>query len=314
MQIGSNQVFSMIIGIHAPSFKPTSTVWLNPIGISNAANYTPITNAFSPGELVNLYGAFGVSAHVDQVLPISTTLGGVQVLVNGQPAPVYAVSQNQISVLIPYAVVGQSFATFQVEVNGSKSNAVTVYVDNSAPGIYTISQNGIGPGAILHSNFSAVTEKSPAKPGETVQLFMTGLGPVTPQVADGAAAPDSPLSTSVGAADVLVVLEDGLDSPAFISPSFAGLAPGFAGLNQVNFTLPEDGLSDGDVSIAFNTIEALNDMATINVSGYSQSAARIGPSQRVSRVRRHAVTGRARSGRHSKTSRRALPERSKENL
>ncbi len=314
MQIGSNQVFSMIIGIHAPSFKPASTVWINPIGISNAANYTPITNAFTPGELVNLYGNFGVSAQVDQVLPISTTLGSVQVLVNGQAAPVYAVAQNQITVLIPYAIVGQSFATFQAVVNGSKSNSVTVYVDNSAPGIYTISQNGIGPGAILHSNFSAVTEKSPAKAGETVQLFMTGLGPVTPQVADGAAAPDSPLSTSVGAANILVVLEDGFDSPAVISPSFAGLAPGFAGLNQVNFTLPENGLSDGDVSIAFNTIEALNNMATINVSGYSQSAARIGPSQRASRLQRHAVTGRARSGRHSKTSRRALPERSKETL
>lgn len=313
MQIGSNQLFSMIIGIHAPSFKPASTVWINPIGISNAANYTPITNAFAPGELVNLYGNFGVSAQVDQVLPISTTLGGVQVLVNGQAAPVYAVGKNQITVLIPYAIVGQSFATFQVTVNGSMSNSVTVYVDNSAPGIYTISQNGIGPGAILHSNSSAVTENSPAKPGETVQLFMTGLGPVTPQVPDGAAAPDSPLSTSVEAADVLVVLEDGLDSPAVISPTFAGLAPGFAGLNQVNFKLPEDGLSDGDVFIAFNTIEALNDMATINVSGYSQGAARVGPSQRASRLQRHVI-GKATSGKHSKKSRRALPERSKESL
>jgi uncharacterized protein (TIGR03437 family) len=223
------------------------------------------------------------------------------------------VGKNQITVLIPYAIVGQSFATFQVTVNGSMSNSVTVYVDNSAPGIYTISQNGIGPGAILHSNSSAVTENSPAKPGETVQLFMTGLGPVTPQVPDGAAAPDSPLSTSVEAADVLVVLEDGLDSPAVISPTFAGLAPGFAGLNQVNFKLPEDGLSDGDVFIAFNTIEALNDMATINVSGYSQGAARVGPSQRASRLQRHVI-GKATSGKHSKKSRRALPERSKESL
>ncbi len=118
MQIGSNQQFSLIIGVQAPSYTPSSTVWINPLGITNAANYTPITNAYAPGELVNLYGTFGVATKVDSVLPIPTTLGGVQVFVNGLPAPVYAVSQNQISALIPYGVSGDYFATFQVEVNG----------------------------------------------------------------------------------------------------------------------------------------------------------------------------------------------------
>ena len=308
MQIGSEQQFSLIIGLHAPTFKPASTVWINPVGISNAANYTPITNAFAPGELVNLYGNFGVSTQADRVFPVPTTLGGVQVFVNGQAAPVYAVSENQISALIPYEISGDLFATFQVEVNGSKSNLVTVYVDNTAPGIYTITENGIGAGAILHSDYSAVTESSPAVAGETVLLFMNGLGAVTPQVADGAAAPDGPLSNSVEAADIVVVLEDGTDYPVSVYPLFAGLAPGFAGLNQVNFTLPTSGLSDGDVTIAFNTIEALNTMSTISVSGYSQDAARIAKSQRTSRARSAASRG------HSKKSRRALPERSKENL
>ena len=101
------------------------------------------------------------------------------------------VSQNQISALIPYEVAGDLFATFQVVVNGSKSNLVTVYVDNSAPGIYTLSQNGIGAGAILHSDYSPVSASSPAKAGETVLLFMNGLGTVTPQLGDGVAAPSS---------------------------------------------------------------------------------------------------------------------------
>ena len=102
-------------------------MWINPVGITNAANYTPITNAYTPGELVNLYGNIGVSTQVAAVLPIPTTLGGVQVFVNGMAAPVYAVSENQISALIPYEVSGDVFATFQVVVNGSKSNLVTVY-------------------------------------------------------------------------------------------------------------------------------------------------------------------------------------------
>jgi len=307
MQIGSNQQFSLIIGVQAPSFKPTPTVWIDPIGITNAANYTPITNAFTPGELVSLYGTFGVSTQVDKVLPIPTTLGDVQVFVNGQEAPVYLVSQNQISALIPYGISGAPFATFQVVVNGSKSNMVTVYVDNSAPGIYTLTANGIGAGAILHSDYSEVKAGSPAKPGETVIMFMNGLGPVTPQVADGVAAPSSPVSISVEAADVIIYLDDGTNFlPANVL--FAGLAPGFAGLAQVNFTLPASGLTDGDVRIYFQTLEAANEMSTISVSGYSSTAAQLVAGPRTSRLRGPAIV----HGRNAKNLRRALPERSKE--
>jgi uncharacterized protein (TIGR03437 family) len=309
MLIGSNQQFSLIIGIHAPSFSPASTVWINPIGITNAANYTPITNAYAPGELVSLYGNFGVSSQVDGVLPVPTKLGGVQVFVNGQAAPVYLVSQNQISAFIPYEISGDFFATFQVAVNGSKSNKVTVYADNSAPGIYTLSESGIGAGAILHSDYSVVTDASPAVPGETVQMFMTGLGTVTPPLADGVAAPNSPLSVSDEASGTSVLLNDGVDSPARAKIAFAGLAPGFAGLYQVNFTVPSSGLANGDVLIEFNTPEALNEMSTISLSGFSNGAARIVPSGHAIRLRSRPAASGVTFGGHPKNFRRALPER-----
>jgi len=314
MQIGSNQEFSLIIGLRAPSFTapPAPAVWIDPIGITNAANYTPITNAFAPGELVTLYGNFGVATQVDHVLPIPTMLGGVQVFVNGQAAPVYLVSENQISAFIPYEVAGEFFATFQVEVNGSKSNLVTVYVDNSAPGIYTLTENGIGAGAILHSDFSEVTDSSPAKAGETVLLFMNGLGAVTPQVADGAPGPTSPLSTSVEAANIFVVLNDGVDFPASANVSFAGLAPGFAGLYQVNFTVPQSGLQDGDVSIAFDTNEALNEMATISLTGFSSPTAQMVPGRRPALHMKLPVAAHGTYNNNAKTFRRALPESAKE--
>lgn len=305
MQIGSNQQFSLIIGVHAPAFSATSSVWIDPISITNAANYTPITNAYAPGELVTLYGTFGVSSKTASASPIPTTLGGVQVFVNGQAAPVYQVSQSQISVLIPYEITGDYFATFQVVVNGSKSNVVTVYADNSAPGIYTLTESGIGAGAILHSDFSEVNDNSPAKAGETVIMFMNGLGAVTPQVADGAAAPNSPLSNSLEAADIEVLLDDGMEIQQ-AQVLFAGLAPGFAGLYQVNFTVPASGLSNGDSIIGFGTVEALNEMATISLSGFSAQAV---PSHSTSRLRRPPVGSAAHFGRHAKNFRRALPDR-----
>jgi len=308
MQIGSNQQFSLIIGVHTPAFKPTSSVWINPIGITDAANYTPITNAYAPGELVSLYGNFGVATHVAPALPFPATLEGVQVFVNGQAAPVYLVSQNQISALIPYEIAREYFATFQVVVNGSKSNLVTVYVDNSAPGIYTVAQNGMGEAAILHADQTPVSESNPAKPSETVILFMNGLGPVSPQVSDGVAAPSSPVSTSLEAADIGVFLDDGQDFSA-AQVLFAGLAPGFAGLYQINFTLPDSGLNNGDVHIAFATREAENEMATISLSGFSALPPQVAHNRGAFLQRRHAGADRTSFGRHSKNHRRALSPR-----
>ena len=309
--LGSGQQFSLNIGIQAPSVTPPSGVWINPVGITNAANYTPITDSYAPGELVNIYGTFGVASQVDQTIPIPTTLGGVQVLVNGQAAPVYLVSPNQISALIPYEVSGQFFATFQVVVNGAKSNSVTVYLANSAPGIYTLTQNGVGPGAILHSNYTVVSDSSPAMPGETVSLFMNGLGAVTPAVADGAAGPSSPLSNVNGT--VALFLDDGVNPLAQATVSFAGLAPGFPGLYQVNFVVPATGLSNGHVYISFQTNEATTEMSTISLSGFSQAAAQIAPNNRASFRRGPVASTRSTRGFAAVKSRqRALPARSAE--
>ena len=295
MLIGSNLQFSLIIGIHAPAYPPPpSAVWINPIGITDAANYTPITNGYAPGELVSLYGTFPVSTQLNKLIPIPTTLGGVQVLVNGQAAPVTLVSQNQISALIPYEVSGAAFVTFQVLVNGSKSNPVTLYAANSAPGIYTTAESGVGAGAILHADYSPVTDSHPAVPGETVQMFMTGLGAVTPQVADGAAAHSGPLSVSVEAADTFVFLEDSQGDEAGAEVAFVGLVPGLAGLYQLNFTLPPNGVANGDALIFIDTDEGLNGMSTIRLSGFTADA-------------RQKVHGRGAFGRRSHRANRARP-------
>jgi uncharacterized protein (TIGR03437 family) len=312
MLVGYGPQFSLIVGILSPSTTPTSTVWISPVGITNAANYTPITNAYAPGELVSLYGNFGVSAQGATELPIPTTLGGVQVLVNGTAAPVLYVSPGQISAWIPYEVSGDSFATFQVLVNNSQSNDVTVYVDGSSPGIYTIPDNGISAGAILHANYTLVDDNSPATPGETVLLYMNGLGTVTPSVADGAAAPSNPLSYTdeFNNGDILVYLDDGTDPPAEANVLFAGLAPGFAGLYQVNFTLPSSGLANGDVYIYFETLEASNEMATISLAGFSGAAAKPVPGRPAFRQRSgaaHATTAARKA--NAKGRPRVLPDR-----
>jgi uncharacterized protein (TIGR03437 family) len=311
MLVGYGQQFSLIIGVHSPEITPPSGVWLNPIGITNAANFTPITNAYAPGELVSLYGNFGVSAQSANVLPIPETLGGVQVLVNGMAAPILSVSENQIDAWIPYEISDDYFATFQVVVNDSKSNAVTVYADQSSPGIYTNPANGISAGAILHSDYTLVNDSSPATPGETVLLYMNGLGTVSPLVGDGVAAPTTTLTYSDEFINdsILVSLQDGAGDQAPADVTFAGLAPGFAGLYQVNFTLPTTGLANGDVLINFETLEATNLMASISVSGFPAATTGVVPHRPAARQRRPAAGVGAAHPASLRHRRRALPER-----
>lgn len=177
-------------------------------------------------------------------------------MVNARLVPIYSVSPTQISVILPYATM-ENFATFQVINNGTQSNKVTVYVSPTAPGIFTTTQNGIGPGAVLHTDYSVVTENNPAKIGETLQLYVTGLGAVTPMVPDGAAAPSNPLSTVN--ADVAVFVDT-----VQAQVTFKGLAPGFAALYQINFVVPS-GVSSGVVYLDVSTPDAYTSEAKLNV-------------------------------------------------
>ena len=254
--VGRGPEFQLTIGLHAQDYSG-SGVFLNPIGIVNAASLAPITNPVAPSELVTLFGT-GMSSVTLQAqrLPFQTTLGGVQVMVNNRPAPVYFVSPNQISAIVPSATT-ENYATFQVINNGVSSNSVTLYTSPTAPGVFTLNQSGYGPGAILHSDFSLVNSQRPARAGETVLVFLTGLGATNPAVADGAPGPTNPLSmvTTMVTVDI-----DGTGAPV----SFSGLAPGLAGLYQLNVQIPQ-GLSSGNHFVDISTSDAYHSQATIAI-------------------------------------------------
>jgi uncharacterized protein (TIGR03437 family) len=142
-------------------------------------------------------------------LPLPTTLSGVQVTINGQAAPLFYVTPGQIAALVPQAITPANnvfYATVQVVNNNTKSNAVTVYTNYTAPGVFSAGGNGIGLAAAQLANYSLVTSSNPAAVGSTVVLYATGLGTVSPTVADGAAAPSSPPATATDTGAVYVGL------------------------------------------------------------------------------------------------------------
>ncbi len=237
--------YSIDMGIRAASLAGTG-VYINPQGVLNAASLSPVGAALAPGEFVSIFGSGLAAAAAGASPPYPFTLGGVTVAVNGLPAPLAYVSPNQLNVLIPYAVNGNA-ATITVTNAGAASNAVVLPQQKTAPGVFSADGSGTGPGAITHMNGSPVTAANPARRGETLSVYLAGLGALTSPAVDGVAA------TGVIASAVSVSV-----AGQALGVTYAGLAPSFPGLYQLNVTLPANLVGSGALPLAVRTVDALH--------------------------------------------------------
>ncbi len=257
----------LTVAVQAPTFTPSGSVYLNPAGIVNAASYSPFTAGVSDGEYLALFGNnLAPSPASAPSLPLKTTLNGVQVLINGTPVPINYVSPGQLDVVVP---LGNTFSLAQIQVinNGIASNVVTELVNTTTPGVFT-SSYGIGYAIVEHADGSLVSPSSPAQPGETIVAYASGLGTVFPTVTDGSAAPSSPLSATSNAITVKI---GGIPAPA-TQYSFTGLAPGFAGLYQVNVTIPSN-VTAGDNTLDISGPDSYATQALISIGSGATGAA-----------------------------------------
>ena len=234
--VGNSADYYLSLGVKLQSITG-SGAFINPTGVVNAATNSPFTAQLSPGEVITLYGSGMAPAGTNSSAsaPFPNSLAGVSVTLNGTTAPVYSVTPTQINAVVPYTLDPTTTPTVQVQVNnnGTQSNQVTEWLGFSSPGIFTVPAGGLGPGAILHSNFTLVSTSSPAKVGETVQIFLTGLGAVSPAINAGAPASSDPNNLNKTVNQVAVYIDG---QPA--TPTFSGLAPGLGGLYQLNVTIP----------------------------------------------------------------------------
>ena len=199
--------------------------------VVNAASYAsgaPI----APGSAVSIFGSGLASSTIAAPsFPLPKALGATAVYVNGMAAPLYFVSPGQINFQLPYEISGTS-ASVVVSAGGTASAAVNIAIAPVAPGVFSLLANGSGPAALLHADWMVVSRSAPLQSGETVSLYLTGLGAVSPAVASGAAAPGPPGLAVVQAP--VRVLFDGAEGKV----GFCGLAPNYAGLYQINVTVP----------------------------------------------------------------------------
>jgi uncharacterized protein (TIGR03437 family) len=247
--------YEIYFGVQVPA-RSGMGVFLDPLGITSAASFAPGGNPIAPGEFIALFGSGLAKSLQTATVPYPKTLNGVTVTINGQPAPLYFVSPTQINAIVPYATTGSTAAI--VVQNGANSNTVTVPLAATAPGVFTSDQSGSGIGAMRHANFALLDATNPASPGETVLVYLTGMGAVNPAVNDGTA---GNVNTLYQATSDVIVYVGGQQAPV----SFKGLAPGFPGLYQLNVTLPTFFGSTGSLPLAIQTPNAYHDQVDIPI-------------------------------------------------
>lgn len=206
-------------------------------GIVNAASFTPApNNPASPCALISIFGE-NLASGTDSAttIPLPSSLIGTQVFINNVASPLIFVSPSQINAQVPCEVTPNSSVNDFVQVGSFPGPLEVLQIQAAAPGVFSVTQNGVGAGAILHANFTLVDSISPVVAGETILIFCTGLGEtVSPQIQTGEAGNgqltlQTPTVT-IGGQSAEVV--------------FAGAAPGFVGLYQINVIVPN--FSEGD--------------------------------------------------------------------
>jgi uncharacterized protein (TIGR03437 family) len=220
-------------------------------GVVNGATFAQ-NQPLAPGAIVSLFGnqlAYSVAGATETPLP--KELASAKVMIGGIEAPLFFASWGQINFQVPNEVPAGS-TTLQVVRDGQAGNRISATVAGRTAGLFRLNPVYTGEyGAILNAsqgnNFpiprdlatSLGINGAPARPGDVITIYATGLGAVSPAVATGQVAPSQePLARAVDVPSVNFLAR--FLFPLRQTPSFIGLAPGFVGLFQVNVAVPLD--------------------------------------------------------------------------
>jgi uncharacterized protein (TIGR03437 family) len=200
-----------------------------------------VTARISPAEVIAIYGpAIGPSTAVT-ASPLGgfypTTLGGVQVTINGIDMPLLYVSSNQINAVVPMGIPPGGTATVRVINNGIVSPAYSVWVVPSAPQAFP---------TVLNQDGTINSSSNPAKNGSTITFYATGWQANFSPLADGQVATTARDFCALGCQ----IASFSVDSPP-ATVSYGGVAPGIvAGVTQFNVHI--EGFHAGNGALRFD--------------------------------------------------------------
>jgi uncharacterized protein (TIGR03437 family) len=145
----------------------------------------------------------------------------VTVQIGGQPATLFYAGTAQLNVLVPHAMSVGAPVGITVLENGVADQTATVHTASATPALFT-DAGGAGQAAALNQDNSVNSSAQPCARGDAIVLYGTGFGP----------------------GNVVVTIGS---EPATVL--FAGPAPDYPGLMQVNASVPADLASTGNVAV-----------------------------------------------------------------
>ena len=221
----------------------------NDFGTENGASFT---TQEAPGMLASAFAATGANQiSTAGSLPLPQALGGAALSIGGTlsyggasgwtyasagaaQAALLFVGLNQINFQIPSGIAPASAVPAQLTKPDGSTLLTTLNIAPSAPGIFTVLQNGQGQGAVLNQDNTQNFGTNPAARGSVIQIYATGAGDTNPPLMPGEPAPASgnPLILT----NVTPTVSIGGQAAQVL---FSGLAPGFVGLWQINAVVPQ---------------------------------------------------------------------------
>jgi|CZKS01.1.fsa_nt_gi uncharacterized protein (TIGR03437 family) len=237
------------------------------IAIVSAASYRPLV---APNSLASIFGNnlanSTATAQLDANKQLPTQLAGVTVQINGTAASLLYVSPGQINFLVPPGTV---LGTAQVSLQptpGVTPILSTMQVGIVAPGLFSQDATGTGPGAILN----AVTFTGPPFLVETLQNPGTDKRTRLAVFATGLRYAGNP-SQNPDQTNVAIQVQARDSSGNSYGVEYAGSAPGFFGLDQINLLLPAQVDGAGVISLAIAAGDALSNTVTFNMGSIPAS-------------------------------------------
>jgi uncharacterized protein (TIGR03437 family) len=239
-------------------------------GVLNVASYTFAglpNHGIAKGSMFIIYGTNLGPATLAQApgFPLPTNVGGssVRVTVGGTTVDALILSSlsSQIVALLPSSTP-EGEGTLTVTANGQTSATATIRVLPAAFGMFTLNQAGSGPAIVQNvadnGGLTVNTYNTPARPGQLVILWGTGLGPVTGDEAGGPRPGNltTPINVYVGGQRV--------------TPEYTGRSGCCAGIDQINFRVPATAIGCS-VPVVVQTGDIVSNVGTLSVSTTANS-------------------------------------------
>jgi len=230
--------------------------------VLNAASFQ-LPGLVAPLGMVSIFGS-GLADSQQSVssVPFPTTLAGAQLMIGGQPLPLFYASDGQINAIVPTAIAANEHDQLIVVRDTTQSAPADLLVADNNPGIFTFNQSGSGQGAILNAVSGVLAAPAGTAPGSApvtagnyVSIYLSSLGAVSNPPADG-----NPAGSNSTTNLTPTVTIGG--APAAVS--YSGLAPGEVGVYQINAIVPA-GVTGGAVPVVVTLGNGISNTVTIAI-------------------------------------------------